>query len=99
MVAPFPLLVLVPEKRAQAQTPAGRSAVKAQLIADMERINAQVEHHERLRFVAVAMKPWTVDNGLLTPTAKVRRPLIEERYGAQFAVWEASQQKVVWVEE
>ena len=32
------------------------------------------------RVVAITREPWTIDNGLLTPTMKLRRPQILEHY-------------------
>jgi long-chain acyl-CoA synthetase len=37
----------------------------------------------RVRRVIVEQQPWTVENGLLTPTLKVRRPEVYARYRAQ----------------
>ncbi|QKT03332.1 AMP-binding protein [Ectothiorhodospiraceae bacterium 2226] len=39
----------------------------------------------RVRRVAVSPEPWTVDNGLITPTLKVRRAQIEARYRERIA--------------
>ncbi len=36
--------------------------------------------YARIHRVAVVHEPWTVENGLLTPTLKLRRPRIMERY-------------------
>jgi len=41
-------------------------------------------------------KPWTVDNGFITPTFKVKRNRIEEVYGAWFERWVGARQRVVW---
>ena len=35
------------------------------------------------RAVVLTLEPWTVDNGLITPTLKVKRPAIEQRFAAQ----------------
>ena len=37
----------------------------------------------KIRRVTLLLEPWTVDNGLLTPTLKVKRPQVTERYGLQ----------------
>jgi long-chain acyl-CoA synthetase len=58
-----------------------------------------LEHHEQLRFLVVIPQPWTVDNGFMTPTLKVRRSRIEERYAPSFESWERSGKTVVWLEE
>jgi long-chain acyl-CoA synthetase len=40
-------------------------------------------------------QPWTVDNGFITPTFKVKRNRIEEAYGAKFEGWVGKRAKVV----
>ena len=48
----------------------------------IERANADLSPIERVRRFALAEEPFTVDNELLTPTLKIRRHLIREKYGA-----------------
>lgn len=43
-------------------------------------VNRQLESHERLARLIVVADEWTVTNGLLTPTLKLRREAIEARY-------------------
>ena len=40
--------------------------------------------------------PWTVDNGFITPTFKVRRNRIEEVYAPRYEGWVAARRKVIW---
>jgi long-subunit acyl-CoA synthetase (AMP-forming) len=42
--------------------------------------NRQLESHERLSGMLVVNDEWTTENGILTPTLKVRRERIEDRY-------------------
>ena len=44
----------------------------------------------------VVTTPWTIDNGFITPTFKVKRNRIEEVYGAHFEAWSEGRKKVVW---
>jgi len=98
MTAPFALAVLTPEARQTALTPEGRRLLESQLEQDMEAVNAQHEHHEHLRFLVLDPTPWTADNGLLTPTLKVRRSLLETRFGNSFDSWEAQKKRVIWLD-
>ncbi len=40
--------------------------------------------YARIRRVALFAEPWTVDNGLLTPTLKLKRGMVLERYSVEF---------------
>ncbi len=46
----------------------------------LEKINAQLEQHERLSHLFVCGKPWSIENGYLTPTLKMKRSQIERNY-------------------
>jgi long-chain acyl-CoA synthetase len=39
--------------------------------------------YAKIRRVVLLLEPWTVDNGLLTPTLKVKRQKVLERFGAE----------------
>lgn len=66
-------------------------AAKAGKIGDKalaSRLGARLKDfpgYAQVRRVAVAKEPWTVDNGMLTPTLKLRRAQILERHGDQMA--------------
>ena len=36
--------------------------------------------YAKIRRAALALEPWSVENGLLTPTLKVKRPQVVDRY-------------------
>ena len=40
-------------------------------------VNDKVADYEQLRMIVVAKEPWSIDNGLLTPTMKIKRAKIE----------------------
>ncbi|HEY4634976.1 MAG TPA: AMP-binding protein, partial [Rhodospirillales bacterium] len=51
------------------------------LTAAVERVNGGLSSIEKVRRIAIAREPFTPDNGLLTPTLKIRRHKIKEIYG------------------
>ncbi len=99
MTLPFALVVLVADKRQECRDPHARTLAVAEIEALLEHVNAQLEHHEQLRFIAVTAEPWTVQNNFLTPTLKVRRAALEQHFSTRFAAWEARGEKVVWLED
>ncbi|MET1078071.1 MAG: AMP-binding protein [Pseudomonas sp.] len=77
---PLALIELSPAARALA-----REQVTAALEASLRRLNEQLLPHERLSHFVLVREPWTVDNGCMTPTMKIRRAVLEARFADQVA--------------
>ena len=61
------------------QLPAFRSAVRAAI----DRVNKDLSVIEKVRQFAFADEAFTIDNGEMTPSLKIRRHKLKERYGAR----------------
>jgi long-chain acyl-CoA synthetase len=94
---PLALVMLNAEAVAQVRGPAGRSALEASLAAHLKAINAALDPHEQLDCLVVTTEPWTVDNGFITPTFKVKRNRVEEVYGLLYERWVADRKPVLWL--
>lgn len=66
------------------ETTEGRSReeVRRSLEETLQELNSKLESHLRLSSILVAEDMWTIENGYLTPTMKIKRSLIEEKYRA-----------------
>ncbi|CAA7613581.1 long-chain fatty acid--CoA ligase [Magnetospirillum sp. UT-4] len=53
----------------------------AEVAAAVERVNRTLSPIEKIRRFALAPAPFGVDNGMLTPTLKIRRHVIRQKYG------------------
>ena len=72
--------LIVPDKEWEASLPAGTDIAKA-LMAAVDRVNAGLSVIERVRRIIVADEPFTIENGALTPSLKVRRHVLRDVYG------------------
>jgi long-chain acyl-CoA synthetase len=93
---PFAVLMLNLAEWERCKEPQARAELTASLAEHLDRINAQLDPHEQMDFVVVVPEQWTVDNGFITPTFKVKRPAIEKHYGEHFESWAGLRQPVIW---
>ncbi|MCL6548539.1 MAG: long-chain fatty acid--CoA ligase [Alicyclobacillus sp.] len=77
----FVSAVVVPSESALAQ-PEG---LAARLLGEVERCTAEFADFERPKRIIVAREPFTVENGMLTPTLKVRAKAVVEAYAKDIA--------------
>jgi len=93
---PFAVVLLAEEARKTTARLAERAGVEETLLNLLNTVNTQLDPHEQLGFVAVAAGPWTVGNGLVTPTLKIKRNVLESRYQACVDEWIRQNRPVVW---
>ncbi len=94
--AAFAIVLLAETLRPRQQEDALRAQVRAELDRLLAEINRQVSDAEQLRMIIVAREPWSIENGCLTPTMKIRRARIETAVAPLVERWYADQQKVQW---
>jgi long-chain acyl-CoA synthetase len=56
--------------------------VEALIQAEVDAVNAELASHATVQKIALLPEPLTVENGALTPSLKVKRRVVEERYKA-----------------
>jgi long-chain acyl-CoA synthetase len=94
---PLGIVMLNVDAITRARDPSGRSEIESSLAEHLKRINDALDPHEQLDCLAVVTEPWTVDNGFITPTFKVKRNRIEEAYASNYERWIGARQPVVWI--
>lgn len=72
---PIALLVL-----SAAAHKLNKQKLEESLLHTFNEVNTSLESHAVLDRLVVMKEEWTVDNGLLTPTLKVKRHILEERF-------------------
>jgi long-chain acyl-CoA synthetase len=83
---PLALIELSPAAREQAQ-----DKVAADLQQTLDQLNARLLNHERVSHFVLVREAWTVDNGCMTPTMKIRRNVLEARFADEVAALNAKQ--------
>jgi len=93
---PFGIVMLNAGAVERSAQPDGRAAIEASLARHLTAINDGLDPHEQLECLVVVAEPWSVENGFITPTFKVKRNRIEEVYGPLFERWTTARRPVVW---
>lgn len=88
---PIALLVLSIEARSHS-----KDLVRDTLEETLTSVNASLESHQRLDRIVVFKEEWSIENELLTPTLKVKRHVIEERFKS--VIVGQHKDKVVWID-
>jgi long-subunit acyl-CoA synthetase (AMP-forming) len=90
-------IVLLSETIRPRQTDAAvRAEVTAELSKLLSEVNSAVADYEQLKMIVVAREPWSIENGCLTPTMKIKRAKIEKMLEPQVERWYNEKQKVLW---
>lgn len=71
-------------------------AIEKELKVLFKETNAVLNHHEVLQSIVIVSEPWTVADGLLTPTLKIKRPALEALYASQIKNWMTQDKEIVW---
>jgi long-chain acyl-CoA synthetase len=93
MGIPQPIALVTISETGKNKTVKELSEGFSKLLTD---INPQLEHYERLEKLVVMKESWTIDNGLLTPTMKVKRNQVEKIHQGYYPEWFEAEGKVIW---
>ncbi len=85
--AAIAVVVLAEHLRPRLREEALRAEVEAEMQALLARVNGQLSDHEKLHTIVVAREAWSIDNGLLTPTMKLKRARIEQAIAGALPAW------------
>jgi long-chain acyl-CoA synthetase len=78
---------------------AGKSKSKEDLVTSLSsslaQVNTELESYEKLEKMVIMKDDWTVENGLITPTLKVKRNEVEKIHLPKYPTWYHTQPGVV----
>ena len=64
---------------------APKAEIEASVLATIEAINEGVDKHARMGGAILSYESWSIENGVLTPTLKIKRDQVSDRFGARAA--------------
>lgn len=79
----------------------GKKVSKAELTEQLteftNQVNTKIENFERLNNMVIVSDEWSIETGLMTPTLKLKRNLVEDKYKANFESWYNTKEFVQYV--
>jgi long-chain acyl-CoA synthetase len=90
---PIGLVVLSPITEGKA-----RQEIAESLESTLKNVNKTLESYERLEKIIVMKETWSIDNGMLTPSLKLKRTELEKKHLPKYPVWYKHEEVVVWDE-
>ena len=93
----YAMVVLAEHIRPRVSDPALRAEVQNELAQLLKTVNNTLADYEKLQMIVIAPEPWSIENGCLTPTMKIRRSRIEAGVAPQVESWYAAKSAVHWV--
>ena len=95
-VAAYAMVVLAENLRPKVGDPAVKAQVQEEMAKLLKDVNKNLPDYEQLKMIVIAPEPWSVENGFLTPTMKIRRARIENAVDPQLDNWYAKKGAVHW---
>jgi len=94
--AAYALVVLSEDIRDKVKDPEVKARVERELGPWLAEVNSKLSGYEQLQMFVIASEPWTIENGLLTPTMKIKRTKIEESVKDHLDEWYGKKGSVIW---
>ena len=93
MGVPQPLALVVLSPAGKQKT---KDEIKASITRTIRTINPVLESYEQVNKAVIMSKDWTVENGLMTPTLKVKRNEVEKIHLPKYPSWYNESGTVIW---
>lgn len=81
---PQPIALIVPSEVGQKLS---QDALRSSLQNSLTELNSSLPNYEKVAKAIVMKEDWTIDNGLLTPTLKLKRNNLEKIHKPLYADW------------
>jgi len=95
--ASYALVVLAEAIRPKLNDPTFKAEVTEQMTNLLKETNKGLTDYEQMKMLVIAKEPWSIENGCLTPTMKIKRNKIEALVEPDVDKWYANKGAVLWV--
>jgi len=90
---PQPVMVVVPSENGAKKS---KTELAKSIETTMLAVNETLPRYTKVSTVVIAKEPFTIENGLLTPTLKVKRFNVHQKYASQLKAYCEHKDNVIW---
>ena len=73
-----------------------KGELQKNLSTKMEMVNSKLFNYKRVSTIVICSDDWTPQNGILTPTMKIKRGAVDKMYMDKYEQWHQSKENVIW---
>ena len=87
-----PILLAVPTEIAVQN----KDVVSEKLSKVLIDVNEKLDNYKKISKIILVKEDWVPENGMTTPTLKIKRAKIDEKFSPMYTDWEKSEKTVIW---
>ena len=87
-----PLLLVVPTELAKSN----RDQITIKITKILNEVNNDLDNYKKISKIIFVKEDWTPDNEMTTPTLKIKRAKIDEKFSLKYNNWGKSDESVIW---
>jgi len=87
-----PILLAVPSESAIKN----KENVTKKLTKVLEDVNIKLDNYKKVSKIILVKEDWLPENGMTTPTLKIKRAKIDEKFSNNYGEWEKNEKSVIW---
>jgi len=93
MGIPQPIVLVIPSAQGKAKT---QTELSESLLQSLLDINPTLEKHEKIEKAVIMKEDWSIENGLMTPTLKIKRSQVEKIHMPMYRSWFDAEERVLY---
>jgi len=93
MGIPQPIALIITSEEAKKKS---EEEVNNSLVESIHELNKSLEKYERIEKAVIMQEDWSIDNGLLTPTLKVKRNQVEKIHMPMYKEWFEREEPIIY---
>jgi len=80
----------------EAGKEADQQTVANSILQTVQELNPTRAKYERISTAIIQQEAWSAENGILTPTLKVKRSELDQRFAQDYLQWHEAEDAVIW---